>query len=482
MESTSKNFWLELLRYGETEEDRRRNWNVCCWAMFRQHLDRLTFGNAGELQSVLEFNPLGVDTQKLLMEVEERIGYLPELPDDPVREPSMNFRSEIFEGGVSFSGRLLIGADFEDAEFKKAADFRGVQFLGLTNLKNASFPSTEPATPGVASFSNSRFHNRVDFTETRFPYDTKFKDVMFDGAAVFRKARFQAKEGRTGSSYGGSIFTRSVFRVEADFSGSTFCAAGKFDGVEFKDAAKFEDAKFRGKCDFNNASFKGTTSFANVTFFRPPKFFETELHEDANFSHVDWSVAESSYRRLWHILASPEHFRQVAGEAGDAVRAWDRLALIMSQREKLPERHLFFRLKMHALRDRDGCTLPSIMNFLFDVTCDYGWGIRKAFLWWFGHIVLGALILGVAALMGPASGDSSFWHIFGDGASVSFANAHAFLGLASEGGYLHDARSALGDAVQLKWAFKCVGVVQAVLGPILLFLLLLTLRNHFRLV
>ncbi|MXW85992.1 MAG: hypothetical protein F4Z55_08785, partial [Boseongicola sp. SB0667_bin_21] len=282
---------------------------------------------------------------------------------------------------------------------------------------------------------------------------------------------------------GGSSFTRSVFRAEADFSGSTFCAAGKFDGVEFKDAAKFEDAEFRGKCDFNNASFKGTTSFANVTFFRPPKFFETELHEDANFSQVDWSIAESSCKRSWHILASPEHVREVERDAGDAVRAWDRLALIMSQREKLPERHLFFRLKMRALRDRDGCTLPSIMSFLFDVTCDYGWGIRQAFLWWLGHIALGALILGVAALMGSASGDSSFLNIFGNGFLVSFANAHAFLGLASEGGYLHDARSDLGHAaVQSEWAFKAVGVVQAVLGPVLLFLLLLTLRNHFRLV
>lgn len=481
MESKSKKFWLELLQYGESEEERRRTWNVCCWAMFRQHLDRLTFGSAGKLQEVLEFTPF-VDTQKILMEVEERIGFLPELPDDPVREPAMDFRKEVFQDDVSFSGRFLIGADFEDAEFMKAADFRGVQFLAPTNFKNARFPSTEPATAGVASFSNSRFHNTVDFTETRFPYDTKFKDVSFDGAALFRKARFRAKKDGSGSSYGGSSFTRSVFRVEADFSGSAFCAAGKFDGVEFKDAAKFEDARFRRKCDFNNASFKGTTSFANATFTKPPLFFETELHEDVNFSQVDWSIAESSYKRSWRFNAPSERVREAEGDAGDAVRAWDRLALIMSQREKLPERHQFFRLKMRALRDRDGCSMPSIMNVLFDVTCDYGWGIRKAFLWWLGHIALGALILGVAAAVCPASGESGFLNIVGNGFLVSFANAHAFLGLASEGGYLHDARSALDDAVQSKWAFTAVGVVQAVLGPILLFLLLLTLRNHFRLV
>ena len=481
MDGKSKNFWLELLQHGETEEERRLKWNAGCWVIFERHRDRLIPGNACEFQKSLGIHPLGAATQ-IRKELEERIGYLPELPNDPVREHAMDFRKEVFQGNVSFSGRLLVGADFGDAEFMKAADFRGVQFLGLTSFRNARFPSTEPATPGVASFSSSRFHNTVDFTETRFPYDTKFKDVKFDGAALFRNAKFQAKKDRSGSPYRVSSFARSVFRVEADFSGSTFCAAAAFHGAEFRRAAKFEDATFQGKCDFNNASFKGTTSFANATFTRPPLFFETELHEDVNFSQVDWRIAESSYKRSRQINASSERVRQVEKDAGDAVRAWDRLALIMSQREKLPERHQFFRMKMRALRDRDGRTLPSIMNALFDFTCDYGWGIRKAFLWWLGHIVLGALILGVAAVVCPASGDGSFWHNVGNGFLVSFANAHAFLGLASEGGYLHDARSALGDAVQWKWAFTAVGVVQAILGPVLLFLLLLTLRNHFRLV
>ena len=48
-----------------------------------------------------------------------------------------------------------------------------------------------------------------------------------------------------------------------------------------------------------------------------------------------------------------------------AVPAWDRLALIMSQRERLPERHQFFKLKMRALRQRDGLSLPSFMKAQF---------------------------------------------------------------------------------------------------------------------
>ena len=159
------------------------------------------------------------------------------------------------------------------------------------------------------------------------------------------------------------------------------------------------------------------------------------------------------------------------------------LALIMSQQEKSPERHDFFRLKMRALRQRDGYSFSSLVNWLFDVTSDYGWGIRRAFSWWFGHVALGAviMILGAAAKADSAWTGNSLWLIFRDSFLVSFANAHAFLGLASKGGYLHGARVNLTKASQVDWLFGTVGTTQTVLGPILLFLVLLTLRNRFRL-
>ena len=481
MASKNVDFWLRLLQYGADEEDRRRKWNKFCWALFRNHLAHLTFGNSEELREALSIGPLDPDERKVRMELEERIGCLPELPDDPSVEPSMPFCKEVFQDDVSFSGRVLVGADFGEAEFRKSANFENVRFLGIANFKKARFLGDNPVKSRVVSFSSSRFHNTANFTDTHFPYLARFKDAAFDGAALFRDAMFQAKTGTSKSPYGIADFARSRFGTEADFSRSEFRAAMAFDGAEFRSAARFDDAKFQGKCNFNNAHFQGTTSFQNASFASPPMFFETRLHEDTNFGQVDWSTAESSYVRPWHTNAVSEQARQMAENAGEAVRAWDRLALIMSQREKLPERHQFFKLKMRALRQRDGFSLPSFMNVLFDVTCDYGWGIRRAFSWWLGHVAVGALILSVATLGAPAGVDSSCWHIVRESLFLSFANAHAFLGLASEGGYLHEARSTVGDAVRFRWAFTIVGTVQAVLGPVLLFLLLLTLRNHFRL-
>ena len=168
--------------------------------------------------------------------------------------------------------------------------------------------------------------------------------------------------------------------------------------------------------------------------------------------------------------------------SGEAARSWDRLALIMSRQEKLAERHEFFRLKMRAQRWRDGrWRLSSIANWLFDISSDYGWGMRRAFCLWTGHILAGMIVLALAALACPSYLDLGHRQIFWYGLLVSFANANAILGLASEGGYLHDARLDLVNATEADSVFSAVGTVQAIFGPILLFLVLLTLRNRFRL-
>ncbi len=63
---------------------------------------------------------------------------------------------------------------------------------------------------------------------------------------------------------------------------------------------------------------------------------------------------------------------------------------------------------------------------------------------------------------------------------VAFAYAHDFLGLAGEGGYLGSCRLLIEQNDQFGLV-AVAGVLQAVLGPALLFILLLTLRNRFQL-
>ena len=95
-----------------------------------------------------------------------------------------------------------------------------------------------------------------------------------------------------------------------------------------------------------------------------PAFFDAKLHEDTDFGDIDWEKAETD-----HI---PIHY---------AIRAWERLELMMSKLEKPFDRHRFYRLKMRARRRTDHPFLR-MLSWLFETTADYGWGVGRAFTWW----------------------------------------------------------------------------------------------------
>ena len=212
--------------------------------------------------------------------------------------------------------------------------------------------------------------------------------------------------------------------------------------------------------DFSGATFAARASFHKATFGSAPAFFDTELHEDTDFGGVDWETGRGTRVR-----------------PGYAVRAWERLELIMSQLEKPIDRHRFFRLKMRYLRRTDG-PLLRLLNRSFELTCDYGWGVQRAFGWWIVHWVAFGLVAFVSA--SSQMPVRNWGELAGAAFGIGFANAHAFLGLAKEGGYLEESRRLLenNDVWEL---LSVAGTVQAVLGPVLLFLVLLTLRNRFRL-
>ena len=202
------------------------------------------------------------------------------------------------------------------------------------------------------------------------------------------------------------------------------------------------------------------TSFYKATFASAPAFFDTSLHADTNFDAVRWEQGGGTRVR-----------------PGYAVRAWERLELMMSRLEKPLDRHRFFRFKMRYRRRTDG-PLLRVLNKLFELTCDYGWGVQRAFLCWVCHWIVFALVLFVNAGLQTTSRD--YWELGRAALGIGFANGHAFLGLAKDGGYLESSRRVL-ECNDVWGLLAIVGTVQAVLGPTLLFLLLLTLRNRFRL-
>ena len=479
-------FWLALLDLGDNAEDQKRNWNqyFARWAPspLKQTLKRILSEMGRQDLSESMFGPPSPDPSERAKfeQLANKHGGHPELPSDPnfVGPAVMDFSKHQFKQSISFAGRLLLFPSFDNATFAENADFRNAVFGGRASFDQAAFQASSVSVGDGNLFEGAIFMNTASF-----------KAASFSGTANFRKAKFRAGAYFDGAEFrrplGGALFTQSEFSSEASFENADFAIAASFDRARFCDKAGFHGATFDRRIIFNNAKFEAETSFRKALFRTPPRFFEAELYEDADLGDVDWKIAEASYSRpSWKDLFVCRPGIQHEGPTenpADAVRAWDRLALIMNRFEKPHERHTFYRLRMRAQRQTGKLGLLSMVNRLFDVICDYGWGLPQAFLWWAGHMAVFAVILAAYTQSDPFLAEHGCDPALGESLLVSFANAHAILGLGSQYGYLQDVRECLASAVQPEWVMTAVGTAQAVIGPVLLFLLLLTARNRFRL-
>lgn len=152
----------------------------------------------------------------------------------------------------------------------------------------------------------------------------------------------------------------------------------------------------------------------------------------------------------------------------------------MKQLDKPNDRHFFFRKEMQAQRRAEGWNVATTMNWLYEVMCGYGNDLTRIVLLWFGHIVVGGAVLWTAKVLESLSDGFSASEAceliseLPQALAISLSNAHGLLGLS---------RSFMKDAVE-SWSdvpvFNVFGSIQTVLGVILLFFLLLTIRNRFR--
>ena len=256
---------------------------------------------------------------------------------------------------------------------------------------------------------------------------------------------------------------------QGNFKSCLFGKSADFQRAVFERTSDFSATRFEHIANFNDARFKATTYFCHSLFLQPPKFFETNLHEDTDFSGVDWRKAESCYAVSWWskniVRRTQERTISDVVDASEAMQAWDRLALIMSKVERLPERHDFYRLRMRAQRKRDGWSVLSLANWLFDVSCDYGWNMRRALIWWAGHYTIIGLLLFSQARPGYETCGAVLW----DCLLISFSNAHAFFRLTSDGGYLYNSLECVIAALHNSALLNASGAIQTITGPIFFF-------------
>ena len=338
--------------------------------------------------------------------------------------------------------------DFADVEFPAMTSFMGFVIGGATKFDRSKFPDA------IALFNEAIFAGNISFDDAEFYGDFVAIKSEFAGSISFSGATFSRS----------AAFSGCKFLTNVGFENARFLGDAYFTRSTFSHGAQFANAAFEQGADFGHTEFQGPTHFLRTKFkTRIPGFFEAILHE-----YTDWHGSE------WPKVPNN------ADDARDQVQRYQRLSRLMNGHEKFNEQHFFFRKELRAQRQAEGWSISGAMNWSYGLVCEYGYGLSRIAMIWLAHIMLAAVVLwGIRVF---AASEHTFpWRDaysligdFPDALAVSFANAHALLNLS--GRFLEDAEKGW-EGIAL---FNAIGITQSVLGVIILFFLILTIRNRFR--
>ena len=338
--------------------------------------------------------------------------------------------------------------DFSDVEFPRMTSFMGFVIGGEARFDRAKFPDA------VALFN-----------EVTFAGNISFENAEFDGDFIAIKSEFAGSISFSGEKFSRSLaFSGCKFLTHVAFEKARFMGDTHFNGCTFRRGARFADAAFEQEADFGSSEFQGPTHFLRTKFkTRIPGFFEATLHEYTEWHGSEWP----------RVPVNPD-------DARDQVQRYQRLTKLMNGHEKFNDQHFFFRKELRAQRRAEGRSIAGAMNWSYGLVCEYGYGLSRIVMIWFAHIILAAVALWGIRVFDESEHTIS-WRAayssigeFPDALAISFANAHVLLNL--RGSFLEDTVKAW-EGVAL---FNAIGITQTVIGVIILFFLLLTIRNRFR--
>ena len=402
--------------------------------------------------------------------VESRLGHEIELPT-LTREDLQTIRAALDARG--FQGvdipHVNSSIDFAGVEFSHQTWFNDFVFGGDTIFDAARF-----AGP-VNIFMSAIFAGNVSFRGTEFRGQFVGSGMEIAGSTNFNHATFLRDADFTGckflafAEFGGARFmeatrfNRSSF-ASVGFQSTVFDSAASFEQCDFGSDAMFPGTVFENRVEFNGAQFAGVTSFRQAQFKdRVPGFSEANLHEFTDWNEASWPKTPTS------LVIAREH-----------VERYQCLARMMSDLQKFDYHHLFFRKELQARRHAEPRSLATVGNLLYQGICDYGNGLGRVALIWLVHIIFGAKALCVAKFI-DSWDQGSKWRAlresfsnFHDALLLSFGHAHGFLDLNNK--FFDDTRMAWEDVP----CFGGIGAAQTIFGVIILFFLLLTIRNRFR--
>ena len=351
-----------------------------------------------------------------------------------------------------------------------------------------------------------------------------------------RRAEFE--EADTWNDVSRADFTEHEFDEDADFSGHIFPGDAGFDAAKFSGVAGFRDATFSGDAWFQQSSFKGFTSFKDGTFNGPADFSaikgETAFSlEGAGFNEVpDFYKAHfEEAPRLVVLSIEPRGLKSQVStlfEKGfkterdlTSATRWSELKRLAVQRHDHQHELAFFRGELLERRGAADKVWHAGFWFgiFYQIFSGFGRSVLQPFIWWAvgvvgfawlylaEHVSRGAYRTVVTASEPPDAsvlGGVSDW-IAGTPAALTCIAGPSDPWSAALGLSLQKALFAgIGSVDKTRQIYACLfgihetgplaksfqpiipdsvsvlGIVQFVWSAAMIFLVLLALRNHFR--
>jgi hypothetical protein len=304
-----------------------------------------------------------------------------------------NFSDFVFPGSAVFDQVQFIGPTiFDRAMFTGNARFQRAVFMGDTEFHKVTF--TGGARFGGANFNGNTefggatFAGVALFDRAKFTGDARFGGVPFTGPALFDRATFT----------GEALFARATFTRNARFSGATFMGRTLFSGATFREDAEFLQAVFEGYTAFNGAKFESSVDFgaieakrlfslAGTTFVAVPDFIQAHF---AEAPRLDDSHIES---RRFRPITQARIKDSLKGDPNLAA-CWRALKRLAIQGHDHAREQTFFKGELKARRWSEDMPWHAVFWFglVYQVLSDFGRSILRPFLWW------GASVVGFAGL------------------------------------------------------------------------------------
>lgn len=404
-----------------------------------------------------------------------------------------SFESVNFENRATFSGAAFRGsAVFTGTSFSKAARFTAAQFGD-----DPSFAKTNFA--GYTHFEGSTFGAGSDFEDIKFAKFVRFDGALFGEGATFTRSQFDGSARFDGATFLGTVrFSKCYFKRVAIFdawvgqngrkilewAGQTLFADDTqmrawiservtVSGAETLQGASFSGAIFDGIVSFRARRFSGPISMRGAHFQHAPEFADVA---GAGNLELTGAVIRIGHRFAWtkdgEVAARIRRFRKIAAEiyAHDIER--DLFIL-----ERKAERGILWSLG--GLRYRAEAIGWTLLLFLYGLSSGYGRSLLRPILWF------GATWLAFQMLYRHLMGSSRpVWDA--DLASFTFGNMLPFaIGLNPA---RKDVLSRLfshldpffGWTIKIPIEIELASIAQSIVGTTFLFLLLLAIRNRFK--